>query len=93
MRTDHSEHDTAGQTQGKVADATTLDLLFHKGRTYNAFKDIPVSDALLEEAVKLAKAGPTAVNSLPLRIVFVRSQQGMSTRPWRPPLRRSSPTT
>jgi 3-hydroxypropanoate dehydrogenase len=76
MRTAHSDHDFAGQTQGKVADASALDLLFHKGRTYNVFRNIPVLDALLEEAVKLAKAGPTAVNSLPLRVVFVRSEEG-----------------
>ena len=76
MRTDHPDHDNAGQTHGKIADATALDLLFHKGRTYNTFRDVPVPDALLEQAVVLAKAGPTAVNSLPLRLVFVRSQDG-----------------
>ncbi|MDQ0396463.1 malonic semialdehyde reductase [Labrys monachus] len=50
-----------------------LDRIFHKGRTYNAFLDRPVPDALLHEAVELAVQGPTALNSLPLRVVFLRS--------------------
>jgi len=69
------DHDVAGQTQGRVADELALDLLFRKGRTYSAFRDIPVPEALLQEAVTLAKGGPTAVNSLPLRIVFIRSEE------------------
>ena len=75
MRTEQLDHDLAGQTQGKVADEVALDLIFRKGRTFGAFRDIAVPDALLEEAVKLATDGPTAVNSLPLRVVFVRSPE------------------
>ena len=76
MRTEHPEHDTAGQTQGKLADEVALDVIFRKARTHSTFRDIPVPDAILEHAVKLANDGPTAVNSLPFRVVFVRSAEG-----------------
>jgi 3-hydroxypropanoate dehydrogenase len=52
-----------------------LDLLFREARTFNAFQDRPVSDALLTEAIELAKMGPTAANTLPMRVVFVKSAE------------------
>lgn len=57
-------------------DAEALDRLFREARTHNAFLDTPVPHALLEEAVELAKMGPTAVNTSPLRIVFVETDEG-----------------
>lgn len=60
---------------GHRIDAAAFDILFHKGRTYSAFLDRPVPQALLEEAVTLALAGPTALNSLPFRVIFVRSPE------------------
>jgi len=73
MRTDTFGGDAATlATKGKL-DAAALGQLFYQGRTFNAFVDRPVPDALLQEAVDLAVQGPTAVNSLPLRVVFVRS--------------------
>ncbi|MBB3808208.1 malonic semialdehyde reductase [Pseudochelatococcus contaminans] len=56
-------------------DAAALDQLFRTARTYNGWKDIPVSDDLLRQVAELAKLGPTAVNALPARYVFVRSQE------------------
>lgn len=50
-----------------------LDLLFRKARTHNGWQDRPVPRHLIEEAVDLAKMGPTAVNASPFRIVFVES--------------------
>jgi 3-hydroxypropanoate dehydrogenase len=47
--------------------------LFLEARTHNGWRDEPVSDALLEEAVDIAKWGPTSANCSPLRILFVRS--------------------
>jgi 3-hydroxypropanoate dehydrogenase len=47
--------------------------LFNDARTHNAFLDRPVPEALLREALELAKMGPTAANQQPLRIVFLRS--------------------
>jgi 3-hydroxypropanoate dehydrogenase len=56
-------------------DAAALDQLFRKARTHNAWRPIEVPDKLLEEAVALAKMGPTSANASPLRIVFVRSPE------------------
>ena len=47
--------------------------LFTDARTHNAFLDRPVPEALLREALDLAKMGPTAANNQPLRLVFLRS--------------------
>jgi 3-hydroxypropanoate dehydrogenase len=47
--------------------------LFTEARTHNAFLDRPVPEALLREALDLAKMGPTAANQQPLRVVFLRS--------------------
>jgi 3-hydroxypropanoate dehydrogenase len=49
--------------------------LFTAARTHNAFQDRPVPDALLREALDLAKMGPTAANQQPLRILFLRSEE------------------
>jgi 3-hydroxypropanoate dehydrogenase len=48
--------------------------LFLEARTYNRFRDEPVPDALLRDAWNIARLGPTSANSMPARIVFVRSQ-------------------
>jgi len=50
-----------------------LGQLFTKARTHGAFLDRPVPDALLREALELAKMAPTAANNQPLRILFLRS--------------------
>lgn len=49
--------------------------LFLDARTHNKWlaKDVP--DRLLEEVVDLMKMGPTSANTLPARIVFVKSAQ------------------
>ena len=55
-----------------VLDAASLDLLFREARTHGAWQDRPVDDATLRQAVELTEWGPTAANSVPLRLVFVR---------------------
>ena len=55
-------------------DAAALDQLFRKARTHNAFLDKPVPEALLREAVEIAEWGPTSANTLPMRVLFVRSK-------------------
>ncbi len=52
-----------------------LDQLFREARSYNAWQDKPVSDALLHELYELMKWGPTSANSSPARIVFVKSDE------------------
>jgi 3-hydroxypropanoate dehydrogenase len=56
-------------------DGPALDQIFRRARTHNGWRGIEVPDALLEEAVDLAKMGPTSANVSPLRIVFVRSPE------------------
>lgn len=60
--------------RGAPLGAAALAQLFTEARTHNAFSSKPVPDALLREAVDLAKMGPTAANQQPLRVVFLRSQ-------------------
>jgi 3-hydroxypropanoate dehydrogenase len=51
------------------------DHLFRTARTAQQFTDEPVTDAQLEAAWDLAKFGPTAMNTLPLRVLVVRSDE------------------
>ena len=50
-----------------------LDIIFRQARTHSAWLDKPVSDDLLRAAYDLAKWGPTSANTMPMRIVFVKS--------------------
>ncbi|WP_433384240.1 malonic semialdehyde reductase [Micromonospora sp. KLBMP9576] len=47
-------------------------LLFTDARTANAFTDEPVTDEQLQAIFELAKFPPTAANTQPLRILYVR---------------------
>jgi len=47
--------------------------LFTAARTQNGYLDKPVSDDTLHQLYELMKWGPTAANSAPARLVFVRS--------------------
>ena len=51
------------------------DLLFREVRTANAFTDEPVTDEQLRAVHELVKWGPTAMNSQPLRVLFVRGDE------------------
>ncbi len=55
--------------------AAALAQIFTEARTHNAFLDRPVPEALLVEALDLAKMGPTAANQQPLRVLFLRSRE------------------
>ncbi|SNQ48049.1 putative enzyme [Frankia canadensis] len=50
--------------------------LFTDARTANSFAPTPVSDAELSAIWDLAKWAPTAGNSQPLRILYVRTDEG-----------------
>lgn len=50
-----------------------LALLFSDARTHNAWQDRPVADVTLKQIYDLARMAPTAANSQPLRVVFVKS--------------------
>ncbi|HXE69630.1 MAG TPA: malonic semialdehyde reductase [Hyphomicrobiaceae bacterium] len=55
-------------------DDAALRQLFLEARTHRAWLPMEVPDAVLLELVDLMKWGPTASNTLPARIVFVRSR-------------------
>jgi 3-hydroxypropanoate dehydrogenase len=57
-------------------DDRALDQLFRAARTHNGFLPKPVPESLLRAAVDLAKMGPTAANTSPMRVVFVTSPEG-----------------
>jgi 3-hydroxypropanoate dehydrogenase len=52
-----------------------FDLIFRKARTYSSFLPTPVSDDLLRAVYDVAKLGPTSANTMPMRIVFVKSPE------------------
>jgi 3-hydroxypropanoate dehydrogenase len=51
-------------------------LLFTDARTANTFAPTPVTDAELSDIWELAKWAPTAANSQPLRVLYVRTPEG-----------------
>lgn len=50
--------------------------MFLDARTVNSFSGEPVTDEQLRDIWNLAKMGPSAANSQPLRVLFVRTQEG-----------------
>lgn len=48
-------------------------LLFTEARTANSFSSEPVDDATLRSIWELSKWGPTAANTNPLRVLYVRT--------------------
>jgi 3-hydroxypropanoate dehydrogenase len=59
-----------------MLDDKSLDLILRGARTHNVFLDKPVSDEQLRHIYEIMKWGPTASNSQPARIVFVRTKEG-----------------
>jgi len=59
-----------------VLDDAARATLFTEARTANTFADRPVSDETLSAVWDLAKWPPTAANTQPLRVVFVRTDEG-----------------
>lgn len=60
---------------GKL-DAEAQAVLFTAARTANTFAPIPVSDEELSSIWELAKWAPTAANTQPLRVLYVRPGEG-----------------
>ncbi|MBD5786814.1 malonic semialdehyde reductase [Cellulosimicrobium terreum] len=56
-------------------DDATADLLFREARTAREFTDAEVTDEQLAAVYDLVKWGPTAMNTLPLRVLAVRSPE------------------
>ena len=60
----------------RTLDPQAMNVLFHSARTANGFLPKPVSPGTLREIVEATKMAPTAMNSLPLRVVFVTTAEG-----------------
>ena len=54
---------------------SSLAQLFLDGRTYNGFADKPVPNDVLRKLYELTRMGPTAANTVPLRIAYVVSKE------------------
>jgi 3-hydroxypropanoate dehydrogenase len=52
-----------------------LDQLFRTARSYYAWQDAPVSDAMLRQLYDLMKWAPTSANLSPVRLLFLRSEE------------------
>lgn len=56
-------------------DEQALDTLFREARSFSYWQDKPVSDEQIRQIYNLMKMGPTAANSCPARLVFVKSDE------------------
>ncbi len=54
---------------------TSTEQLFTEARTQNGYRAEPVPDQTLRQLYELMKWAPTAANSMPARLVFVRSPE------------------
>ncbi|MBT53076.1 MAG: malonic semialdehyde reductase [Mameliella sp.] len=59
--------------KGRLDDAS-IDLILRDARSHYAWTDKPVPDALLREIHEIMIAGPTSMNTLPARFIYVRSR-------------------
>ncbi len=57
----------------QALDPDGLDLIFREARTYRAWQDRAVDDALLRQLFEMTRLGPTSGNCCPARFVFVKS--------------------
>jgi 3-hydroxypropanoate dehydrogenase len=53
-----------------------IDLILRDARSHYAWTDKPIPEGLLEEIFEITIAGPTSMNTLPARFVFVKSAAG-----------------
>lgn len=54
-------------------DEAALGQTFMNARTHHGWLDRPIDDATLRQIFTLTRMGPTAFNSLPMRVVFVKT--------------------
>jgi 3-hydroxypropanoate dehydrogenase len=66
-----AQHAISGGPIRQRLEPQALDQLFRTARTHNAWRDKPISEALIHELYDLLKWGPTSANSCPARFVFL----------------------
>jgi 3-hydroxypropanoate dehydrogenase len=67
--------DTTYEVTPRLDDAGRA-LLFTEARTANSFAETPVTDEELAEIWELAKWPPTGANTQPLRVLYIRTEEG-----------------
>ncbi|ATW04280.1 malonic semialdehyde reductase [Sphingorhabdus sp. YGSMI21] len=60
-------------TNTKAISDEALNQLFLDARSQNGYRDVPVSDDILERLYNVLRTGPTSMNCLPGRFIFVRT--------------------
>ncbi len=55
-----------------VNKSVPIEQLFHNARTFSAWLDKPIADEVLVEIYEAMEWGPTSVNSLPARVLFIK---------------------
>jgi 3-hydroxypropanoate dehydrogenase len=60
---------------GRPLNDESLDVIFRQAHTHVAWLPKPVDDDLLRRIYDLAKMGPTSANTLPMRVVFVKTPE------------------
>lgn len=53
-----------------------IDLILRNARSHYAWTDKPIPAGMLEEIYDITINGPTSMNTLPARFIFVKSQEG-----------------
>ena len=53
-----------------------LDTIFTQARTFSAWRPKTVEDETIRQLYDLLKFGPTSANTMPMRVVFVKSKEG-----------------
>lgn len=59
----------------QVLSEQVLNQLFREARSHNGWQDRDVTEEQLHQIYDLMKMGPTALNSSPARIIFIKSQE------------------
>lgn len=57
-------------------DADSINLILRDARSHYAWSDKPIPDGLMEEIYDITINGPTSMNTLPARFIFVKSPEG-----------------
>lgn len=70
-----SDHRALRARIGKLSD-DAIDLILRDARSHYAWSDQPIPDGLLEELYDITISGPTSMNTLPARFVFVKTPEG-----------------
>ncbi len=74
MSSGAEKNQDVGRVERAISDAC-LDVLFVSARSYNAYRDKPIDEALLRKMWHLASLGPTSANMSPARIVWCSSRE------------------